>query len=200
MAGSGFQVRVRGENSMKQGNDPLYIIDGVPFISAPLNEFDGANGTQSPLNSINPNDIDRIDVLKDADATAIYGSRGANGVILITTKKGKSGDSKVNFNIYTGYSKVSHKLDMLNTQQYLQLRKDAFRFDSATPTVNNAPDLLTWDQNGYTNWQDLLIGNTGKITSSQVSFSGGTSQTKFLISTNYRRETSVLIGNMAFQK
>jgi TonB-dependent starch-binding outer membrane protein SusC len=200
MAGSGFQVRIRGENSMKQGNDPLYIIDGVPFISSPLNEFDGANGSQSPLNSINPNDIDRIDVLKDADATAIYGSRGANGVVLITTKKGKAGDSKVSFNIYTGYSKVSHKLDMLNTQQYLQLRKDAFRFDSVAATINNAPDLLTWDQNGYTNWQDLLIGNTGKITSTQVSFSGGNSQTRFLISTNYRRETSVLIGNLAFQK
>lgn len=200
MAGSSYQVRVRGENSIKQGNDPLYIIDGVPFISTPLNEFEGANGSQSPLNSINPNDIDRIDVLKDADATAIYGSRGANGVILITTKKGKAGESRVNFNIYTGISKVAHKMKMLNTAEYLQLRKDAFRFDSATATADNAPDLMVWDQNAYTDWQDLLIGNTGKITSAQASFSGGTSQTHFLISANYRKETSVLLGNLAFQK
>lgn len=200
MTGSSYQVRVRGENSMKQGNDPLYIIDGVPFISSPLNNFDGANGTQSPLNSLNPNDIERVDVLKDADATAIYGSRGANGVILITTKKGNNGESKVNFNVYTGISKVSHKMKMLNTQQYLQLRKDAFLFDNTTPTLSNAPDLLTWDQNGYTDWQDLLIGNTAKLTSAQASYSGGNSQTRFLVSSNYRRETTVLPGDQTYKR
>lgn len=200
MAGSSYQVRVRGENSIKQGNDPLYIIDGVPFISSPLNEFDGGNGSQSPLNSFNPNDIDRIDVLKDADATAIYGSRGANGVILITTKKGKAGENRVSFNVYAGYSKVNNKLDMLNTEQYLQLRKDAFRFDSVTATASNAPDLLVWDNKAYTNWQDLLIGGTAHLNFAQASFSGGTAQTKFLISANYRKETSVLIGNFDYQK
>ena len=200
MPGSSYQVRVRGENSIKQGNDPLYIIDGVPFISSPLNEFEGANGSQSPLSSINPNDIDRIDILKDADATAIYGSRGANGVVLITTKKGKAGENRVSINVYTGFSKVNNKLDMLNTAEYLQLRKDAFRFDSIAPTASNAPDLLEWDQNAYTDWQDLLIGGTAKLTSAQASFSGGTAQTKFLISANYRKETSVLIGNLDYQK
>lgn len=199
-AGSSFQVRIRGENSIKQGNDPLYIIDGVPFISSPLNQFDGANGNQSPLNTINPNDIERIDVLKDADATAIYGSRAANGVVLITTKKGKSGINNVSVNMYTGVSKVAHKMKMLNTAQYLQLRKDAFKFDSVAATPNNAPDLLTWDQNANTDWQDLLIGNTGRVSAAQVSFSGGNSQTSFLFSTNYRRETSVLIGSPAYQK
>jgi TonB-dependent SusC/RagA subfamily outer membrane receptor len=89
LPGSSFKVRIRGENSLSQGNEPLYIIDGVPFLSAPINLFDGANGQQSPLNSINPNDIERIDVLKDADATAIYGSRGANGVCLSPPKKVK---------------------------------------------------------------------------------------------------------------
>ena len=200
MAGSSYQVRVRGENSIKQGNDPLYIVDGVPFISSPLNEFEGANGSQSPLSTLNPNDIERIDVLKDADATAIYGSRGANGVVLITTKKGKAGENRVSLNVYTGFSKVNNKLDMLNTAQYLQLRKDAFRFDSVAPTAANAPDLVEWDQNAYTDWQDLLIGGTAKLTAAQASFSGGTAQTKFLISANYRKETSVLIGNLDYQK
>ena len=200
MAGSSYQVRVRGENSIKQGNDPLYIVDGVPFISSPLNEFEGANGSQSPLSSLNPNDIDRIDVLKDADATAIYGSRGANGVVLITTKKGKAGENRVSINVYTGFSKVNNKLDMLNTAEYLQLRKDAFRFDSVAATASNAPDLVEWDQNAYTDWQDLLIGGTAQLTSAQASFSGGTAQTRFLISANYRKETSVLIGNLDYQK
>jgi TonB-linked SusC/RagA family outer membrane protein len=200
MAGSGYSVRIRGENSIKQGNDPLYIIDGVPFISDALNTFEGANGLQNPLSSINPNDIARIDVLKDADATAIYGSRGANGVILITTKKGKSGDNKVSFNVYRGVTKINHKLDFLNTSQYLQMRKDAFRLDSVTPTDANAPDLITWDQNAYTDWQKLLIGGTGNVFSSQASVSGGDDQSNYIISANYRRETSVMLGNLPYQK
>ncbi|MGI8601292.1 MAG: SusC/RagA family TonB-linked outer membrane protein [Chitinophagaceae bacterium] len=200
LPGSNVQVRIRGENSIKQGSDPLYIIDGVPFFSSPINMFNGANGSQSPLNSINPNDIERIDVLKDADATAIYGSRGANGVILITTKKGKSGESRVNVNLYTGYSKVSNKLDLLNTEQYLQMRKDAFQLDGVAPTATTAPDLLTWDQNAYTDWQDLLIGNTAKLTEAQASFSGGNEQTRFLISGTYRDEGTVLLGDFKFKK
>lgn len=200
MAGSGYSVRIRGENSIKQGNDPLYIIDGVPFISDALNTFEGANGLQNPLSSINPNDIARIDVLKDADATAIYGSRGANGVILITTKKGKAGDNKASFNVYTGATKINHKLDLLNTNQYLQMRKDAFRLDSVEPTESNAPDLKVWDQNAYTDWQKLLIGGTGNIFSSQASVSGGDEQSNFIISGNYRRETSVMLGNLPYQK
>lgn len=200
MAGSGYSVRIRGENSIKQGNDPLYIIDGVPFISDALNTFEGANGLQNPLSSINPNDIARIDVLKDADATAIYGSRGANGVILITTKRGKSGDNKVSFNVYTGTTKINHKLDFLNTSQYLQMRKDAFRLDSVAPTSSNAPDLTDWDQNAYTDWQKLLIGGTGNVFSSQASVSGGDDQSNFIISANYRKETSVMLGNLPYQK
>ncbi len=198
--GSSFQVRIRGENSMKQGNDPLYIIDGVPFISSPLNNFDGANGSQSPLNSINPNDIENISVLKDADATAIYGSRGANGVILITTKKSIDGKNKFSFNINKGFSRMATKFDYLNTDQYLQIRKDAFLNDNLTPTTSNAPDLTLWDKNAYTDWQDLIIGNTAEITNAQASFSGGNAQTSFLLSGNYRKDGSVYIGNKSFTK
>lgn len=200
MPGSSFQVRIRGENSMKQGNDPLYIIDGVPFISSPLNNFDGANGSQSPLNSINPNDIENISVLKDADATAIYGSRGANGVILITTKKGGKGKSSFSFNINKGLSNIATKFDYLNTDQYLQYRKDAFAYDGTTPTTSNAPDLTVWDPNAYTDWQDLIIGNTAQITNAQASFADGNDQTSFLLSGNYRKDETVYIGNNAFTK
>ena len=200
LPGSSFQVRVRGENSIKQGSDPLYIIDGVPFFSSPINMFSGANGNQSPLSSINPADIERIDVLKDADATAIYGSRGANGVVLITTKKGKSGESVVNLNIYTGQSRVSNQLDLLNTEQYLQMRREAFELDAVLPSATTAPDLLEWDPKAYTNWQDLLMGNTAKLTEAQVAFSGGTAQTRFRLSGNYRHETTVLLGDFSFRK
>ncbi len=200
LPGGDMQVRIRGENSMKQGNDPLYIVDGVPFISSALNLFQGANGSQSPLNSLNPGDIERVEVLKDADATAIYGSRGANGVILITTKKGVAGQSAVNVNVYHGVSKVSNMMDMLNTQQYLALRKDAFEKDGVVPTAANAPDLLVWDQNTETDWQKLLIGNTANLTEAQISFSGGTAQTRFLFSGTYRHETTVMPGDFAFKK
>lgn len=200
LPGSSFQVRVRGENSMKQGSDPLYVVDGVPYFSTPMNMFAGANGNQSPLNSINPNDIERIDVLKDADATAIYGSRGANGVVLITTKKGKAGESKVDVSIYTGISKVSNKLDLMNTQQYLQMRRDAFELDAVDPTLTTAPDLLTWDQNAYTDWQDLLIGNSADMTEARVSFSGGNAQTRFLLSGTYRNEGTVLLGDFRYKR
>src|SRR5258706_7341696 len=129
--GGNFQVRIRGTNSIASGNDPLYIIDGVPYTSTSMSflETSGnilgspspiASRGSSPLNSLNPSDIESIEVLKDADATAIYGSRGANGVILITTKKGKTGKTKVDFNFYTGASNVANKMNLLGTQQYLE--------------------------------------------------------------------------------
>jgi TonB-linked SusC/RagA family outer membrane protein len=190
--GSSFQVRLRGTNSIFGGNDPLYIVDGIPYISESLDQISGANGSTSPLNSINPSDIERIDVLKDADATAIYGSRGANGVVLITTKRGKSGKIVVDTRAYTGISYVNHKVDMLNTQQYLALRNQAFANDEIEPDEENAPDLKTWDQNLDQNWQEKLLGNTAHLSEAQLSINGGSEQTNFLLSGTYRRETTVL--------
>lgn len=201
MPGSSFQVRVRGENSMSNGNEPLYVIDGVPFIfPTALNQFSGANGNQSPLASLSTGDIERIDVLKDADATAIYGSRGANGVILITTKKGKANETQFNANVYSGISRIGNKLKLMNTQQYLALRNEAFANDAATKTLANAPDLLLWDQNAYTDWQDLLIGNTANVTQAQATVSGGTAQTKFLVSGTFRKDGTVLLGDFSYTR
>ncbi|HWW40642.1 SusC/RagA family TonB-linked outer membrane protein, partial [Pedobacter sp.] len=137
-AGTGVKVRVQGTNSLANGNDPLYIIDGIPFTSqllylgddlasASVQGNSGEGSLGSPLSFINPSDIESIDVLKDADATAIYGSRAANGAILITTKKGKSGDTKVNLNLQSGWAKVPRKLDLMNSYQYLEMRREALK-------------------------------------------------------------------------
>jgi TonB-linked SusC/RagA family outer membrane protein len=199
MPGGSFNVLIRGKSSIENGTNPLYVIDGVPYTSTLLTNQNPAGGGD-PLNFINPSDIESIDVLKDADATAIYGSRGANGVVLITTKKGKSGKSKVDINLYSGIGKVSKFLDLMNTQQYLQMRREAFNNDGVTPTAINAPDLLTWDTTSYTDWQKLLIGGTAHYTDAQVSVSGGNINTQYLIGGGYHRESTVFPGDFADQK
>jgi TonB-dependent starch-binding outer membrane protein SusC len=198
--GGNFTVRIRGTNSIANGNDPLFIIDGVPYISGTMAmpETSGliaGPGGFSPFSNINPSDIESIEVLKDADATAIYGSRGANGVILITTKKGVQGKTKVDFNFYSGGGKVASKMDLLSSQQYLAMRREAFQNDNITPTLANARDLVVWDTTRYTDWQKKLIGGTARITDAQISVSGGTSDTQFLIGTGYHKETTVFPGN-----
>ncbi|MCH7408921.1 SusC/RagA family TonB-linked outer membrane protein [Belliella sp. DSM 111904] len=199
--GGNFDVVIRGQNSLLSGSTPLYVVDGVPFSPSTLNQFGvfgalpPAAGSESPLNSINPSDILSIEILKDADATAIYGSRGANGVVLITTKRGKVGKTTFEANVYRGAGQVTRRFDMLNTAQYLELRREAFENDGLTPTAANAPDLLTWDQNHYTDWQDLLIGGTANITDVQATISGGTSQTQFNINGGYRNEGTVYPGD-----
>src|SRR4029079_13982722 len=109
----------------------------------------------NPLNYLNPLDIESIEVLKDADATAIYGSRAANGAILITTKKGKAGAMRLDLNMQTGWGKMTRRVDMLNTRQYLDMRYEAFRNDNIdwrSPNVS-ANDLKVWDTTSYINWQ-----------------------------------------------
>jgi TonB-linked SusC/RagA family outer membrane protein len=190
---SNFNVLIRGQNSISSGNQPLYIIDGVPFAINTLTQVFGANGLQSPLNSINPSDIESIEVLKDADATAIYGSRGANGIILITTKKGKTGKAKFSVNVYDGHGKVTRATEMMNTQQYVSMRREAFANDGLSV---NSPDLLIWDTTRYTDWRKLLIGNTAHISDAQVSLSGGSAGTLFRISGGMHKEGTVFPGDI----
>lgn len=202
--GSNFSVRIRGRNSISSGNDPLYIIDGVPYTSTPLS-FGETSGTiqaggTSPLSILNPADIESIEILKDADATSIYGSRGANGVVLITTKRGESGATKLDADVYTGIAQVPKKMSLLNTPQYLEMRREAFQNDLITPNSGNAPDLLTWDATRYTDWQDELLGGTAQITNAQVTLSGGDANTQFRIGSAYRRETTVFPGDNVNQR
>lgn len=199
--GSSFKVQIRGQNSIAQGSEPLFVIDGVPFAPGndPINELSSATGAQglSPFNNINPADIASIEVLKDADATAIYGSRGANGVVLITTRKGQPGKTRVTVNVSTGISQVTRMMPMMNTQQYLKMRHEAFKNDGVVPDVNNAPDLLVWDTTRYTNFEKLLTGGTAHTSNAQISISGGNEQTQFLLSGGYHHETTVFPGDLA---
>lgn len=208
--GANNTVNIRGRNSLFNGLAPLYIVDGVPFNSNSLTNnvigggaagnpyyaspSDRAQGL-SPFNSLNPSDIESIDVLKDADATAIYGSRGANGVILITTKRGKAGQTKVDFNVNTGEGRVTRKLQLLSTQQYLQMRHEAFANDNKKPGANDNDINGTWDTTRYTDWQKVLIGNPSHFTNAQVNISGGNANTQFSISGGYTRQGVVFPGD-----
>ena len=201
--GSSINVKIRGTNSLRSnGNYPLYIIDGVPFNGDPLGSTFSTLVLKggSPLNLINPADIESIEILKDADATAIYGSRGANGVVLITTKKGKAGRTAFDVNTYQGAGRVSSTMDLLNTQQYLEMRNEAFANDGVVPALFNAPDLVAWDNLRYTDWQKELIGGTANISRVQTTLSGGDNRTQFSWGNGYYRETTVFPGNFSDQK
>lgn len=204
--GGGFEVRIRGQNSIMAGNEPLYIIDGVPYASETLSSGNNsgpiiAYGNVSPLNALNPSIIESIEVLKDADATAIYGSRGANGVILITTKKGKAGKTRFTVNATSGIAHITRKMDLLNTDQYLEMRREAFANDGITEYPENAYDVNgTWGQERYTDWQEELIGGTAKIQQLHAMVSGGNEQTQFLLSGMTQKETTVYPGNYDYKR
>jgi len=203
--GGGFDIKIRGQNSLRpEANQPFYIIDGVPFSSTPI----GYNQTSttypnptSPLNSINPDNIESIEVLKDADATAIYGSRGANGVVLITTKSGKAGKTSFSLNASTGGAKVAKFMELMNTEQYLTMRRKAFSNDKINTYPANAYDINgTWDQSRYTDWQKELIGGTAHLNDIYGTVSGGSEKTQFLLSGSYRTESTVYVGDFLYKK
>ncbi|MCG8323501.1 MAG: SusC/RagA family TonB-linked outer membrane protein [Cytophagales bacterium] len=204
--GGGFQVQIRGLNSVRTrftsenpGNSPLYIVDGIPFPSSPLGSLSGfLTGFGNPLNSLNPNNIESIEILKDADATAIYGSRGANGVVLITTKKGTSGKTSVDVNVNSGVGKITGKMDLLTTAQYLEMRNEAFENDGATPGASDYDLAFGSDRN--TDWQEELIGGTARFTDAQVLVSGGDLYTTYLFGVGYQRQTTVLPGDFVYRK
>jgi len=211
-ASAPVRVEIRGRNGIDPNfsSDPLYIIDGVPLTVLNLNPGSGVSnglnatstgfdtfgaspaGGQNPLFSLDPSSIESIEVLKDADATSIYGSRGANGVILITTKKGKPGKNRFDLNISQGISTDAGKeWQMLNTQQYIAMREEAFKNNDIVPTVANAPDLLLWNTHSYTDWQKYLYGGTGEWTNVQAALSGGTDQTTFRLAGGYNGSTDI---------
>ncbi|CAC9974410.1 SusC/RagA family TonB-linked outer membrane protein [Flavobacterium panici] len=204
--GGGFDIKIRGQNSLRSdGNSPLYIIDGVPYSSDPVGSYVTGTGVYptlvSPLNSINPDNIENIEVLKDADATSIYGSRGANGVVLITTKKGKTGKTAFSIVSSTGVGTVTRFLKLMNTQQYLAMRKQAFINDGLTEYGIYDYDINgTWDQNRNTDWQKELLGGKAQISDIQGTLSGGSENTQFLISGNFQRESTVFPGSFLYKK
>ncbi|WP_051666365.1 TonB-dependent receptor [Pedobacter sp. R20-19] len=212
LPGAGMNVQIRGANSIGKANRPLYIVDGVPFLSEQINlaaspsgttGLPSAEGQTSPLNIINPADIESIEVLKDADATAIYGSRAANGVVLITTKRGKSGKTKFGVNASSGASVVPRFVEMLGIDQYLALRKKGFVNATTTPAAHSAttaPDLLVWDQTTNTDWLREILGGTARTNDVSANVSGGDSRTNFYISGTYHKEGNVFPGDQSYQR
>ncbi len=220
VSGGDYRIRIRGSNFMDltpsgiithtERNNPLYIVDGVPYSSNTLtvatisdNILSGAG--VSPLNTINPANIKSIEVLKDADATAIYGSRGANGVVLITTKKGRVGKTQVKMNMSNTISEVPRFSNLMNTEQYLEMRLEALKNDGYTletaPSFfkDRSPDLYIWNQDRYTNWQEVLLGGTAFRHSAQLSFSGGSKFTQFLLSGSHSSVGNVFPGDFKYK-
>ncbi|MAB38703.1 MAG: SusC/RagA family protein [Aequorivita sp.] len=205
-AGSGFKVQLRGKNSLTAGNQPLYIIDGIPF-SADGMGTPNVSGTilpgadYSPFSFLSPSDIESIEVLKDADATAIYGSRGANGVILITTKRKQTGTTKYSVTAKSSLGQIAKKQELLNTEQYLQMREQAFSNDGFTEYPPYAYDINgTWDQNRYTDWQEELLGGTAYLREYQTSVAGGSKSTSFFLSGGYHNQTTVFPTDDRYQR
>ncbi|WP_431210972.1 carboxypeptidase-like regulatory domain-containing protein [Puia sp. P3] len=215
-------LQIRGQNTVMSNapygqrpyDQPLIIIDGVPFApqNKNLSQFgnfgtDGSSngginqfGGVSPFASINPSDIESITVLKDADGTSIYGTQGSNGVILITTKKGKAGKTMFNLTATTGFNSTARELHVMNTEQYLKYRREALAQDSVTPsntpyTGGYAPDLTVFDANKYTNWPKQIYGRTTNNTDIHASISGGSYNNTFIFSGGYTRSDFNYPGN-----
>lgn len=208
--GGGYDIQIRGRNSLRNalnsltdGNQPLYVIDGVPLAGQNTSVFStGALPLQniSPLNNISPNDIESIEVLKDADATAIYGSRGGNGVVLITTKKGKASPVLVTLNSNYSLSKVARRLQMMNTEQYLTMRTQAFANVGVTAYPANAYDINgVWDQARSIDWQKELIGGTSENTGAQISVSGGTNRNSFSFTAAHQEQSNIFPGEQNYK-
>ena len=175
--GANIDVLIRGGNSLLGGTSPLYVVDGFPI--------------SGDLRSLNPNDIESVEILKDASATAIYGSRGANGVVLVTTKKGQEGVTSVEYHGYYGIQKVSKTIDMLNAKEFATLANIRAANDGMAPYFTDA-EIASFGEG--TNWQDEIF-QLAPIQNHSLSVSGGTGVTKFNISGNYFDQDGIIINS-----
>ncbi len=197
----GVKMRIRGVSSISSSQEPLYVIDGMPLIN---DDESVSDAPINPLISLNPNDIESIQILKDASSAAIYGARGTNGVVLITTKQGKSGKTKVSLNTSTGWSEATNKMKWLNAEQYVEL------FTEASTNSYGAEDTWLTEEDGYfdwmsngkdwrtgevdTDWQDLALVK-GSVQEHNFSISGGSDKTLFFISGGYNDTQGIVRGN-----
>lgn len=222
--GASVTLQIRGQNTVNPDNahniyapldQPLIIVDGVPFapqnnninqfpsVASPgIGPFNDNYGGISPFNGLNPADIESIEVLRDADATAIYGARGGNGVILITTKKGKAGHPVVDVSLNDGESVIGHTMPMMNTRQYLQMRRQAFAGDGLVPNSTPydpayAPDLTVFDTTRYTDWKKYFLGNTAHNLNLNASLSGGSVNSQYRLASGFNRDTYIFPGDYA---
>lgn len=220
--GGNVNILVRGVSSITGGNQPLYVIDGYPVDGGGNTDMSGYGGSSfssenmasntanriNPLTSINPSDIESIEILKDASATAIYGSRGSNGVVIITTKRGSYENAQINLDISHGYQEVANKLDLMNAQQYADFvadgRDNAWVYAGGNiddpnsvrsvatrvrPEFRN-PSSITTD----TDWQDVIF-RTAPVSNIQLSSRGGTDNTNFFISAGYFSQEGIVVNS-----
>ena len=177
--GGNISVRIRGTNSINGSSEPLYVIDGIQISNG------GGINDVSPLSTINPNDIESVEVLKDASASAIYGARAANGVVLITTKRGKAGVTRVMIESYYGVQKVNKTLDVLNAAEFAQLENETFK-------NNDYPDPASLGEG--VNWQKLIF-REAPIQSHQLSINGGSEKTQLALSANFFDQDGIIISS-----
>ena len=195
--GADSHIRIRGGNSINASNEPLYVIDGFIYFkdaSAGSTGLGGIEGSLNPLATINPNDIESVEVLKDVSATAIYGSRGANGVILITTKKGQRGDRQahINYTYNIGVSNISKKLDLLNASEWAQFQKDYWG------NKGGYTDEQIAALGEGTEWQDAVL-RTAVQQSHELSITGGGDKSRYAFSANYTDQDGILL-NSGFER
>ena len=204
--GGEVNINIRGVNSLNNGqvlndddrtrlpnaNLPFFVINGVPYTNTSVNsEFFAFLGNGNPLTFLQLSDIESIEVLKDADATAIYGSRGANGVVLITTKKGKAGKTRVDLNYSRGWGELSRRAETLSTDQFLEIRRETLFNDGIEPDSAIHPQLTVWDQSRQTDWQEVLLGGVADQTNFGARVSGGNVNTSFSFGANYFSQGNV---------
>ena len=184
--GGEMSVRIRGLTSISGSSQPLYIIDGIPVTTGDYGQLSYSGQGSSALSDLNPNEIASISILKDASATAIYGARASNGIVLITTKRGKAQQSVVSVNVFSGLQRAWNKLDMLNSRQWMEYRNE---FTGTTVFTPEQMNNITVD----TNWQDVIF-REAPISSYEVSATGGSEKTKFFISGTLFDQEGILIG------
>jgi TonB-linked SusC/RagA family outer membrane protein len=195
--GASSSVRIRGGNSITAGNEPLYVVDGILIYNDNNNSTAGVafgGATINVLSTINPTDIESIEVLKDASATAIYGSRGANGVVIITTKKGVKGQDNISYSGYFGVQNVSKKLHLMNASQWASLRNDVQASIGQAPSFT-AAQIEAFKTSGNYDWQDALFRTAAPVQNHQLSFSGGDERSRYAVSAGYFDQEGVLIGS-----
>ncbi len=197
--GGGMSIDIRGVGSINAGSAPLYVVDGLPIENSVLiggtgNQVAPTRSPRNPIGFLNPADIASIEILKDASASAIYGARGANGVILITTKSGSSGALKIDYNGHVGFNEVHNRLDLLNPQQYMQGINELI--DAG---VGSETERVTGISGDGTDWQDVIYRDRALLQKHNLSFSWGNSNTSYLVSVNNTREEG-LVENTSFNR
>jgi TonB-linked SusC/RagA family outer membrane protein len=195
--GASSSVRIRGGNSITAGNEPLYVVDGILIYNDNANSSAGvtyAGASVNVLSTINPADIESIEVLKDASATAIYGSRGANGVVIITTKKGTKGQDNISYQGYFGFQNISKKLKLMNASEWASLRNDVQASIGQAPSFTDA-QIEAFKTSGNYDWQSAAFRTAAPVQSHNLSFSGGDERSRYSVSAGYFDQEGIVLGS-----